>query len=183
MKRRLNTKPRGRTVFEYECRGTYEPEAYGYYLYFDGRLYLKDEDLLKLGSATYTLLLKDPSLADEVKRFIKQNQQEIETFPAKVESELVDVTDAADVSVKFLSKRCSGYAMDFYPEAAPIFAIAAKIAAIFRKHGRPIKDLEPSIEEDADAPTNTIKNVRCGRLDLELDVDPDDDDPRRVDVV
>ena len=91
-----------------------------------------------------------------MKRFIKQNQQEIETFPAKVESELVGVTDAADVSVKFLSKRCSGYAMYHAPEAAPIFAMAAKIAAIFRKHGR---------------------------LDLEWDVDPDEDDPRRVDVV
>lgn len=160
MKRRLNTKPRGRTVFEYECRGTYEPEAYGYYLYFDGRLYLKDEDLLKPGSATYTLLLKDPSLADEVKRFIKQNQQEIETFPAKVESELVGVTDAADVSVKFLSKCCSGYAMDFYPEAAPIFAIAAKIAAIFRKHGRPIKDLEPSIEAFVEKWTDEVKEIK-----------------------
>ena len=119
-----------------------------------------------------------------MKRFIKQNQQEIETFPAKVESELVGVTDAADVSVKFRSKRCSGYAMDFYPEAAPIFAMVAKIAAIFRKHGRPIKELGPDIdEEDADAPTNTIKNARCGRLDLEWDVDPDEADPRRVDVV
>lgn len=66
------------------------------------------------------------------------------------------VTDAADVSVKFRSKRCSGYAMDFYPEAAPIFAMVAKIAAIFRKHGR---------------------------LDLEWDVDPDEDDPRGVGVV
>lgn len=74
-----------------------------------------------------------------MKRFIKQNQQEIETFP-----------------VKFLSKSCGGYAMYHAPEAAPIFAMAAKIAAIFRKHGR---------------------------LDLEWDVDPDDDDPRRVDVV
>lgn len=136
----LVQKPKGRTIFETSWEGTEVQRTGGVYLYFDGRVYEKYGELLPQPSEIYVLRKQDKALATNVKDLLQSRREQIQKFPTKIEYNFI--TDSAIEHLKFLFKKCSGYAMSFADKARDVMALARDVAKLFRKHDCPIDGLE-----------------------------------------
>ena len=140
---RLNTqKPKGRTVFEYSWAGGFPCRKEGYLLYFDGRVYTVSQtfgytacvDNPHDEAEHYHLIATCKPLADEVKKFIKDNKTRIDALPAKMPCDY-GVLDGSTDYYKFLSKKASGYMIPPRGAGEVLRALHADIIAMFRRNG------------------------------------------------
>lgn len=140
---RLNTqRPKGRTVFEYSRAGGFPCRKEGYLLYFDGRVYTVSQtfgytacvDDFHNEAEHYHLIATCKPLADEVKKFIRDNKARIDALPPEMPSDY-GVCDGWKDSYKFLGKKASGYMIPPRGAGEVLRALHADIIVMFRRNG------------------------------------------------
>lgn len=137
----LREKPKGRTVFEYYWEGGYPCKKEGYLLYFDGCVYTVSADICNGIEERYLLVATCKPLADEVKKFIKDNKARVDALPKEIPF-LDMVCDGSEDCYKFLNKRVCGCMVREQDPGNDVVALHDEIIAIFHKYNVVLEEEE-----------------------------------------
>lgn len=127
-------KPKGRTIFEYRCGNGFGSGGCELSLHFDGRVYIYYENMIEHEPGHYDLVAISKPLANEVKKYIKENERRISEFPKNVPLETLAICDGSEQYYKFMGSQFGGYMAKYCRTFNDVEALYREIIGIFRKH-------------------------------------------------